>query len=139
MRDYAETYKDVWIYNLLYNFLIQLLPLQRSVFMVHVWNGNKEFPKGSSQNEIVPLFLLSFTCYTVNIWVWKYVFIRVVIKVKVFYLCHTRVIRVALMSHSCSTRVSCVSIVLHSCHSYHTRVAFVSLVPGTCVVNQTRS
>ena len=39
-------------YNLEYKFLIHLLPLKSSVFVVHFsnafWHGNKAFPKGSS-------------------------------------------------------------------------------------------
>ena len=44
--------------------------------------------------------------------------ILVVIKVKIFHSCRTRVVRVALVSHpcrSCRTCVARVSIVLHSC------------------------
>ena len=39
-------------YNLVYNFLIYLLPLKSSVFVVHFlnafWHGNEAFPKSSS-------------------------------------------------------------------------------------------
>ena len=80
--------------------------------------GTRNFQKVVLRMKLF-LSLLSFTCYTVNIGVWKYVFICVVIKIKVFYLCRTRVIRVALVSYSCHIRVALVflvSIVLHSCH-----------------------
>ena len=52
----------------------------------------------------------------------KYVFTNVAIKIEVFYSCHTRVIRVAVVSfesHSRVTRIAC--------------VAVVSLVSGTRV------
>ena len=118
MRSYAGTCKRICSYNLVYNFLIQLLLLQTSIFVVHLsnafWYRNKAFPKGISQNEIVPLLLIF---HIVNKGVQKlrkYVFTRVVIKIKIFTCvalalfvqnsCCTRVVRVPLMprvSHSC--------------------------------------
>ena len=67
---------------------------------------------------------------------WKYVFTSAVIKMKIFHSCHTRVVRlalvsylcrtrVALVSHSCRTRVASVALVSHSCHWCRTRVAGV--------------
>ena len=53
-------------------------------------------------------------------------------KLKIFHLCRSRVVRVAIVSHlcrSCSTRVARVSLVLHPCC---TRVAFVLLVSDSC-------
>ena len=58
---------------------------------------------------------------------WKYVFIRGVIKIKGFSL-------VLHSCRSCSTRVARVSLVSHLCHSCRisvARVALVSLVSGT--------
>ena len=55
-------------YNLVYNFLIYLLPLKSSVFVVHFsnafWHGNEAFPKGSSQNEIVSLLVIFLFPYS---------------------------------------------------------------------------
>ena len=49
-------------YNLVNNFLIYLLPLKSSVFVVHFWNtiwhGNKAFLKSGSSNEIIPLLVI---------------------------------------------------------------------------------
>ena len=59
----------------------------------------------------------------------KYVFTRVIIKIKVFHSCHNRVVRLA----TCRPRKTLVSLVSYS---FHTRVALVS---GTRVVKWTRS
>ena len=48
-------------------------------------------------------------------------FASVVIKIKIFHPCRTRVVRVALVPHSFLTRVA--------------RVALVSLLSGTGIVN----
>ena len=87
--------------------------------------GTRHFQKVVLKMKLF-LSLLSFTCYTVNIGVWKYVFLRVVIKIKVFYLCRTRVIRVARVSPSCHTRVALVSLVPKLCCTRVTRAALVS-------------
>ena len=144
-------------YNLVYNFTIQLiaiqlLPLKSLVFVVHFlnafWHGNETFPKGSSQNEIVPLLVVFHLPYS------KYNGVKIC-----FYSCghqnqnfslvshsclscSTRVVRGALVLHLCRTyvaRVSLVSLVSHSCCICVTLVALVFLVSGTRVVNQTRS
>ena len=51
MRKYAGTFKGSCSDNLVYNFLMLLLPLQSSVFVLHFqnafWNGNKAFLKVS--------------------------------------------------------------------------------------------
>ena len=134
---YAGTCKSICSYNL-YNFLTQLLPLKSLVFVVHLlnafWHGNQAFSNGSSQNEIVPLLVVFHLPYS------KYkgvkMFLHVSLSKSKFF---TRVVRVALVSHLCCTHVMRVSLVLHSCRQCHTRVAFVLHVPGTRVVNQTRS
>ena len=54
----------------------------------------------------------------------KYVFTRVVTKIKIFHSCRTRVVRVALVSQSCPT--------------WSTRVALVLLVSDTHLVKLTR-
>ena len=159
MRNYAGTCKSICSYNLVYNFLIQLLPLKSSVFVVHFsnvfWHGNKAFPKVSSQNEIVPLLVIFDLPYSkyrgVKIWFYSYRYQN-----QNFSLvshpcrsCSTHialvshcVVRVALVSHLFGIRVARVSLVLHSCCQCRIRVAcvaLVSLVSGTRVVNQTRS
>ena len=115
MRNYVGTCKVICSYSLVYNFLIQLLPLKSSVFVVHFsnafWYGNRTFPKVSSQNEIFPLLVIFYLPYS------KYRGMKIC-----FYSC---CYQNQLVSHSCCTRA--------------TSVAFVSLVSGTCVVNQTRS
>ena len=149
MLNYAGTCKDICSYNLVYYVLIQLLPLTSLVFVVHFlnafWHGNETFSKGSSQHEIVPLFIVFHLPYS------KYTDVR-----RCFYPCRYQNPNFSLMSHSClscSTRVAFMSFVQYSCRtcvalvllvslSYCicvTRVTLVSLVSGTRVVNQTRS
>ena len=132
LRYYAGTCKGICSYNLVYDFLIQLLPLKSSVFVVHFsnvfWHENEAFPKVSSQNEIVSLLVIFNLPYS------KYRVVKIC-----FYQCRYQNQNFSLVSHSCrscNTRVSLVSFVQHSCHTY---VARVSLVSGTHVVNQTRS
>ena len=111
-------------YSLVYNFLMYLLPLKSSVFVVHFsnafWHGNEAFPKGSSQNEMVPLFIIFHLPYS---------------NVKIcFYSCHFQNKYFSLLSHLCrlcSTRVAFVS---HSCLSCSTRVALMSYWCRACLV-----
>ena len=135
MRNYVGTCKAICSYNLMYNFLIQLLPLSSSVFVVYFSNvfrhGNKTFPKVSSQNEIFLLLITFHLPYS------KYRGTKIC-----FYLCRYQNQNFSLFSHSCFsclTRVAFVSLVSHLCRIRVARVALVSLVSGTCVVNQTRS
>ena len=117
MRERART--STCSYNLVYNFLIYLLPLKSSVFVVHFsnafWHGNEAFPKGSSQNEIVPLLVVfHFPCS-------KYRGVKLC-----FYLCSYQ--NFSLVSHLCRlyrTRVTLVLLVLHSCHLCRFRVTHV--------------
>ena len=68
MRNYAGTCNGIYSYNLVCSFLIQLLPLQNSVFVVHFsnafWHRNEAFLKRSSQNEIVPLLVIFHLPYS---------------------------------------------------------------------------
>ena len=117
-------------YNLVYNFLIYLLPLKSSVFVVHfsnaLWYGNKAFLKGSSWNEIVPLLVIFHLPYI------RYRGVKIC-----FYTYSYQNRDFSLLSyscHPCSTRVTLVSFMKHSCRSCCTRVAFVSLVSGARIV-----
>ena len=107
VRNYAGIYIVICSYNLMYNFLIQLLPLQSSVFVLHFsnvfWHGNKVFPKGSSQNEIVPHFVI-------------------------FHLPYSKYRSVEVCFHSCRYQNQNFSLVLHTCRSCSTRVARVARV-----------
>ena len=118
MRNYVGMCKGICSYNLVYNFLIQLLPLKSPVSVVHLSNAfrheNEAFPKFSSQNEtflLLVIFHLPHSKYRGL----KICFTRVVIKIKIFHLCRTRVVRVALVSHLCCTCVACVALASHSC------------------------
>ena len=120
-------------YNLVYNFLIYLLPLKSSVFVVHFsnafWHGNEAFPKGSSQNEIVPLLVIFHLPYS------KCRGVKIC-----FYSCccqnqSSRVALVSFVQHSCCSCVALVLLVLNLCHLCCicvTCVAFVSLVMHSC-------
>ena len=135
MCTYAEMCKGICRYNLVYKFLIQLLPLKSSVFVVHFpnafWHGNKAFPQVSSQNEIVPLLVIFHLPYS------KYSGVKMC-----FCLCRYQNQNFSLVSHSCCTCITVVSLVSHSCCWCRIRVARVTLVllvSGTRVVNQTIS
>ena len=99
MRNYAGTCKSICSYNLVHNFLIQLLPLKRSVFVVHFSNafqhGNEAFPEVSFQNEIVSLLVIFHLPYS------KYRSVKIC-----FYSCRSCRTRVALVQHSCCTHVA---------------------------------
>ena len=149
MRNYAGTCKGICSYNLVYNVLIQLLPLKSLVFVVHFlnafWHGNKALPKGGSQNEIILLLVVFHLPYS------KYKGVKIC-----FYSCRYQNQNFSLVSHSCRSCSACVALVPHMCCSCSTRVALVThscrtcltrvasvalvaLVSGTRVVNQTRS
>ena len=147
MCNYAGTFKGICSYNLVYNVLIQLLPLKCLVFVVHFlnafWHGNEAFPKDSPQNEIVPLLVVFHLPYNKYKGV-KICFSQCLYQNQNFSLvshscrsCSTHVARVVLHSgRSCLTRVA---IMLLVSHSGCIRVARVALESGTRVVNQTRS
>ena len=125
MCNYAVTCKAICSYNLVFNRLMQLLPLKSSVFAVHFsntfWHGNETFPKGSSQNEIVPLLVIFHLPYS------KYRGVKICC-----YFYRQQNQNSSLVSQwcrSCSTRVAFVSFVLYSCC---TCVALVLLVSHTC-------
>ena len=135
MRNYAGTCKGICSNNLVYNFLIQFLPLKNLVFVVHFsyafWHGNEAFPRISSQNEIVPLLVIFHLPYR------KYRGVKIC-----FYLCRYQNQSFSLVSfvqHSCHTLVVRVAVVSHLCRIRVASVTFVSRVSGTRVVNQTRS
>ena len=125
MRNYDGTCKGICSYNLIY-ILIQFLPLKSLVFVVHFlnafWHGNEAFPKGSFQNEIVPLLVVFLLLYSKHKGVIMcfyqcryFVFTSVVIKIRIFHSCRIRVALVSLLSHAGHTRVASVALVLHSC------------------------
>ena len=149
MRNYAGTCKGIYSYNLVYNILIQLLPLQSSVFGMHFSNAflheNEAFLKGISQNKIVPLLVIFHLPYS------SYRGVKIC-----FYLCRYQNQNFFLEPHShrsCGTRVALVShsrcpylilvvlvsFVPHSFRIRVARVAIVSLVSVTHVVKQARS
>ena len=126
MRNYARTCKGICSYNLIYKFLIQLLPLKSSVFMVHFSNafqhGNEAFPEVSSQNEIVPLLVIFHLPYS------KYKSVKIC-----FYSCRYQNENFSLVLHCCrlcSTRIALVSFVQHLCRFC---VALMSLVSHSCL------
>ena len=135
MRNYTETCNGICSYNLVYNVLIQLLPVKSSVFVVHFsnafWHGNEAFPKVRFQNEIVRFVVIFHLPYS------KYRGVKVC-----FYLCRYQNQSFSFVSHSCRSCSTRVALVLHSCRQCRIRVARVAhcqLVSGTRIVNQTRS
>ena len=86
-------------------------------FQTHFGMGTRHFQKEVPRMKLL-LSLRSFTCHKANVGMWKYVFTRIVIKIKVFHSCRTRVFYVALVSHlhlACASRVPPVSYSCHSC------------------------
>ena len=99
-------------------FLIYPLPWKSLVFVVHFsnafWHGNKELPKSSSWNEIVPLLVIFHLPYS------KYRDVKIC-----FHSCHYQNQNFSLVSHSCclcSTRIALVS---HLCRTCVTRVSLL--------------
>ena len=118
MRNYAGTCKRICSYNLVYNFLIYLIPFKSSVFLVHFWNafwhGKETFPKGSSSNEIVSLLVIFHLPYS------KYRGVKMKI---CFYLCRYQNQNFSLVSHPCCLCGTRVVLVLHSCRSCRIRIS----------------
>ena len=130
MRNYAGTCKGNCSYNLVYNFLIQTLPLQKPVFVMYFssafWHENEVFPKDGSQNEVVLLLLI------VAIWLrqgGENMFSLLSLSKPKFFTC---VALVSFVQHSSHTLVFSVASFPAA------RVALLSLVSGTRVVKQTR-
>ena len=96
-------------------------------FLNAFWHGNEKFPKGSSWNEITPLFVVFHLPYS------KYK------GVKMFCSYRYQNQNFSLVSHSCRSCSTCVAVVSFVQHSCCTCLALVLLVFGTRVVNQTRS
>ena len=85
-------------------------------FQRHFGMRTRHFQKVVLRMKLFPS-LQSFICHIANIEVWKYVFTRVIIKIKIFHSCRARAVPVAFVSYfcrSCNTRVRLVS---HSCCS----------------------
>ena len=131
MRNCAETCKNICSYNLVYKFLIQLLPLKGLVFLVHFLNafchGNETFRKGSSQPEIIPLIVVFHLPYS------KYngvkMFLPVSLSKSKFF---THIALVSFVQHSCRIR----ALVSQLCCIRVASVALVSLVSGTRKLDQ---
>ena len=139
LRNYAGTCNGICNYNLIYNVLIQLLPLKSLVFVMRLlnafWHGNERFPKISSEDKIVPLLVVFLFPYS------KYKGVKIC-----FYQCRYQNQNFSHMSHSChycSIGIAVVSFVQHSCytcvglvllvsHLSRTHVAFVSLASHSC-------
>ena len=128
-------------YNLVYNFLLYLLPLKSSVFMVNFlnafWHGNEAFPKGSSQNEITP-FLLNFHLLCSKYRGAKICFYSCRYQIKIFHSCRTGVVHVALVSHSCCSCSTRVALVSHWCCSCLSRATLKSLASHSCCIRVAR-
>ena len=86
-------------------------------FQTHFGMGTRHFQKEVPRLKLL-LSLRSFTCHKANVGMWKYVFTRIVIKIKVFHSCRTRVFYVALLPHLRRAFASRVSPVSHLCRTY---------------------
>lgn len=128
MCNYAGMCKCICSYNLVFNVLIQLLPLRSSVFVMQFsnifWHRNEALLR-------IKLFvsLQSFICHTANIDVRK-----------CFYFCHYQnqihAALVLFVQHSChtcvKTCVACVTLVL-SCCTHLTLVLHLCCLCHICV------
>ena len=67
MRNFAETFKGICGYTLVYNFFIQFLPLKSYVFWGGVFKGiyheNEAFNKVTSLYRNVPLYVIFHMTY----------------------------------------------------------------------------
>ena len=95
MCNYVGICKSICSYNLVYNFLIYVFPLQSSVFVAHFsnvfWNVNKAFPKVK-----LLLSVESFICYIA-----KYKGVKICFQL---YMYQNQVF--SLVSHSCHLRLT---------------------------------
>ena len=114
MRNYAQlcgNAQGICSYSLVYKFLIQLLTLKISVYVVHLSNvfchRNKPFLKGSFENEIVPFLVL-------------------------FHLPYSKYRAVKIYFHSCLYQNQVFSLVSHSCRFCSTCAALLSFVQHFC-------
>ena len=116
MRESARS--STCSYNLVYNFLIYLLLLKSSVFVVNflnaIWHGNEALPKGSSKNEVARLLVIFYLPYS------KYRGVKIC-----FYSCRYQNQSFSLFSHSCRSCSTRVALVSHSCHIHLACVARV--------------
>ena len=131
MRNYAGTCKVICSYNLVYNFLVLLFGITKFSFCCALFKRilayERVFPKGSSQNDIVPLLVIFHLPYN------KYTGVKIC-----FHLCRYQ----NNFFCSCPTCVvgfnTRLVLALHLCCSCSSRVALVWLVSGSRVVNQTK-
>ena len=81
MRNYSETCKGIYGYNLAYNFFAYLLPLKTSVFAVdHLnafWHGNDALAKHGSYTKVAPLFVI----FDLTV-IWMFRFYKTVLNLK---------------------------------------------------------
>ena len=128
MRNYAEMCEGIWSYNLVYNFLIQLLPVFVVHFLIAFWHENEALLKGCSQNEIVPflvIFHLPYSKYKgVKIYFYSCRYQNQHFSLA-WHSCHSCSTRAALVSHLRRSRLAPVSFVLHPCRSCPTCVTRV--------------
>ena len=118
MQERARVFaaKILWI-SLWHSFCDYKVQCLWWTFQTHFGMGKMHFQKVVLRMKLF-LSLLSFICHIANIVVWKYVFTRVVVKIKICHSRRTRVVRVALVPYSCRlclTRIALVLLVLHLC------------------------
>ena len=120
----AGTCKGIYSYNLVYNFLKQLLLLQSSVFVVQFsnafWHGNEAFSKAVLRMKLFLLVIFHLPqskCRNVKTY---------------FYSCRYQNQNFPLASHSCGSCSTRVTLMSHLCRSCLTRVTLVLLVSHSC-------
>ena len=117
MHNYVGTCKSFYDYNVVYNVLIEFLPLQSLVFVTHFQTyfdlGTMNFWKVIHRMKLF-LSLHFSICHIIIIGIWKYVFTCVVIKMKVFQSCRNCVVCIALVPLVPQSCCTCVALVLHS-------------------------
>ena len=119
-----------------------ILNLKSSIFVVHfldaIRHGNKEFSKGSSQNEIVHLLLIFYLQYgkykgmKICFYSCRYQNQSFSVRLHLCRSCSTRVSLVHFVQHLCRTCVALLLLLSHACCSCGTHVIFVFLVLHSC-------
>ena len=140
MCNYARTCKGSYICNLLNNFLIQILPMKGSFFVMHPKRQILECNFSSPCNLSFVIQLVQGCGNIFKLLVIKIkIFTCIAILLLVWHLCCTCVTLASQFPCSFLTDVALVLLFLHSSHTGFIRFAIMLLVSSTRVVKLTRS
>ena len=124
MRERARKFAStIWCITIWYSFYHYRDQFLWCTFQTHFGMGMRYFQRQYLEWSISSRCNLSLDRHIVNIGIWKYVFTRVIIKIKIF----------SLALHSCRSCSTLVALVLHSRRSCCTRIPFVSHSCRSCL------